>query len=110
MDGPSNPKTDLDTHDQAGSDAEGRGGDHREQQDNGTGGRGFNVQGSNTFRGDVPLPKDPHAPPGLGADGDFFQFDQGLNEGKEVGHDGNILSYGIEGPAAGGGLDKNTKT
>ena len=36
--------------------------------------------------------------------------DFGLNETVEVGHNQSIANYGVEGPAAGGGLSRNTKT
>ena len=41
---------------------------------------------------------------------DNDQFDYGLNESKEVGHDGSVQCYGIDytGPA-GGGIKRNTK-
>lgn len=102
---PSNHGTDMDAHNSQSGDAESRGGDHRESQDNGTGGRGFNVQGANTI-GDHPTIPDQFAPPG--SSGDFYQFDMGIADGM-VGHDGNVLSYGLEGPAAGGGDERNTK-
>lgn len=105
---PSNPGTDLDAHNGQSGDAESRGGDHRPSQDNGTGNRGFNVQGENTIQEHPTIP-DQFAPPG--SSGDFYQFNQGHGEGM-VGHDGNVMCYGLEGdsPAAGGGLERNTKT
>jgi hypothetical protein len=91
MEAPSNPGTNLDAHKDAGSDAEARGGDHRETQDNGTGNRGFNVQGANTI-GEHPNIRDPHAPPG--PPGDFYQSDQGLAN-NDVGHAGGVQDYGL---------------
>ena len=102
---------DLDGFNQGEGDAEGRGGDHRPVQDNGTGGRTSNVAGENTFRGDYPLPKDVNASyPAVNPDFSAgtineFGFDQG---NSEVGCDSTINGYGITGPAAGGGVKKNT--
>lgn len=106
-----NPKNDLDAFTQGEAEAEARGGDHRPVQDNGTVGRTSNVQGQNTFRGDYALPKDPHQPPGYDPDSNQAdRQDYGLNESVEVAQQGNQLQYGVEGPAAGGGISKNTKT
>lgn len=95
---------DLDAFHQNDTTAEDRGGDHRPIQDNGTGGRGFNVQGENTIRDHPTIPNPIENP----SEGTFYQFNQGL-AGGEVGHDGNQMSYGVDGPSAGGGVEKNIK-
>lgn len=59
-----------------------------------------------------PLPPDPNAP--HGDDGDAkddltSQMEMGVVESREVGHDGSPNCYGIDGPAAGGGIARNKK-
>ena len=91
-----------DEHPDAGSgDAESRGGDHRESCNNGTQGHNSYVMGNPSGN---PLPSDSVAEMG---EGDEI-YDYGLNESMEVGQTGNQLGYGINGPAAGGGIDRNT--
>lgn len=123
---PRSTEDDLDQFKQGDVDegaAEARGGDHREIQDNGTGGRTRNVAGDNTFRGDYPLPPDPHSPSGKDYAQDprgagFEISDFGLNETTEVGNEGTRAGpvassqQGLEGnaPPAGGGDKRNTKT
>lgn len=88
-------------------DAESRGGDHREIQDNGTRGRNFSVGAGGQASESVvhePLPPDPYAP---AAPSSNYQTAYGIT-GDEVGHKGNFQSnYGIDGPDAGGGDEKN---
>ena len=56
-----------------------------------------------------PLPPDPNAPHGNEGDNDLANpMEMGVDEGKEVGHDGGVACYGIDntGPA-GGGIKRN---
>lgn len=104
---------DFDAFNDAGAEAESRGGDHRPIQDNGTQKYNFNVQGQMTGSNDFTKIQDVFAPPGApdASQEDSAEFsDIGLNEKVEVGQHGNQLQYGIDGPAAGGGLKKNTVT
>lgn len=93
---------DLQTNNDAGSDAESRGGDHRPVQDNTS--ATYNVQGQ-ANKVDYPLPPDPNAPPGPDASdqSDDEVSDYGLNEGVEVSHDTSVADFGFGGSAGGGG-------
>lgn len=100
----------LDANNQAESDAESRGNDHREIQDNGTGGATYNVQGQ-SIPVNYPLPNDPNSPKGKDygdgvGDSDLEISDFGLNETVEVGHKGGVQDFGFVG-SAGGGIKKN---
>lgn len=80
------------------------GDDERTIQDNGTQGKNTYVMGQpsgNSFPSSNILDAD--------NDGDASLADLGLNEGVEVGHDSGIQNYGIVGPAAGGGVERNIK-
>jgi hypothetical protein len=75
--------------------------------DNGTNNATFSCGGMPTCPpANYPMPKDPHAPPGLGAASDFYQQDYGLREEVEVGHDGGIHGYGL----ASGEVGSNSNT
>ena len=112
-------KDDLDAHGDQESSAENRGGDHRPSQDNGTQGHTSYKMGDpsgNSFP-DAGKPIEERWTPGesphnegQGA-GDLEIDDFGLDpsEKTQVGTNQSIANYGIEGPAAGGGLDRNTK-
>lgn len=100
---------DLDANNQGDSEAESRGGDHREIQDNGTQNHNSNVQGAWSGNSFPPI-SDPHASTEQEPDGAGYEIsDLGLDETTEVAGNKDQLEYGVTGPAAGGGLDRNTK-
>lgn len=84
-----------DTHHPEGSDAESRGGDHREIQDNGTGGASSNTMGA-MHAVNYPLPKDVNAPHGSDGDNDATDvLELGVDESREAGNDATIADYGV---------------
>jgi len=95
----------LDAFEQCNVEAESRGGDDRPIQDNGIQGKSFNVQGAMTTNS---FPTIPDQLAGDGQVDDDNIADFGLNENTEVSHGGSAQDYGIAGPAAGGGIRKNT--
>lgn len=107
--------TNLQANNQANSDAEARGDDHREVQDNGTQGKTSYQMGDpsgNSFP-DSGKPADERWTPGEASEAgtDLLEIDDyGLKESVEVANNQSIANYGVEGPAAGGGLKRNTIT
>ena len=102
MDQAPDRQTDLAPHNEQEETAESRGGDHREIQDNGTQDAHFSVGGQrsvSTVTGEQPAQDLPNT-----------INDYGTTPG-EVSHSGNFQNnYGLEGPAAGGKLERNTIT
>lgn len=89
------------------------GDDERPSQDNGTQGKTSYQMGDpsgNSFP-DSGKPVDSRLTPGEAASDSMLETDDyGVNESVEVGHNQSIANYGIEGPQAGGGNSRNTKT
>ena len=87
-----------------------RPGDDRSGGDNGTRDRTFSVGGMDSVsKVSYPLPPDPNDPKGSDNDDDSQSaLEYGVDESKEVSHDGGPQSYGLTGPSAGGGNKKNT--
>lgn len=80
------------------------GDDERPIQDNGTGGDHLGyVMGSPSGNSFPPVEGDSHND----TDEATNILDYGLRESVEVGHDSGISNYGIVGPSAGGGIQKN---